>query len=145
MLLHNAYRMIAIWTINRLHRMVDKMNQWWKDYQLCSTASITLSFVSCLNILRKGNTWFCVTLALHCISDVCQNAHRHLHLATSCWRHDVETLSATLALCAGIQWSSVDSLHKVPMMRSFEVSMFAWAGCRVNGDLGRHWSINLMW
>ena len=37
------------------------------------------------------------------------------------WRHQIEAFSALLALCVGIHWSPVNSPHKVPVMRSFDV------------------------
>ena len=36
-------------------------------------------------------------------------------------RHDRETLSSSLAFCEGIHWPSVDSHHKMPVMRSSNV------------------------
>ena len=59
-------------------------------------------------------------------------------LRWSWWRHEMETISALLALC---EWNpSMDSLQKGPVIRIFDVSlMLVWTNCwtntRVAGDV----------
>ena len=62
---------------------------------------------------------------------------------TSWWRHQMETCSALLALCAGIHWSLVNSPHKGQWRGALMFSLIcAWInGCVNNREvdyLGRH-------
>ena len=59
------------------------------------------------------------------------------------WRHQMETFSALLALCAGIHRSPVNSPHKGQWLGNFMFSLIcAWINGWVNnhraGDLRRH-------
>ena len=62
---------------------------------------------------------------------------------SSWWRHQMETFSALLALCAGIPWSLGNSPHKGQWCRALILSLVcAWINGWVNnheaGDLRRH-------
>ena len=59
------------------------------------------------------------------------------------WRHDMETMSTSCdwPFVRGIHWSLVDSPHKGPVMRSFDLmsaSTSYWTYSRNAGDLRRH-------
>ena len=61
----------------------------------------------------------------------------------SWWRHQMETFSALLAICAGIHRSPVNSPHKGPVTRSFDVffisaQMKGWVNNGEAGDLRRN-------
>ena len=61
----------------------------------------------------------------------------------SWWRHQMETFSALLALCAGIHRSPVNSPHKGQWRGALMFSLIcvwinAWANNRETGDLRRH-------
>ena len=64
--------------------------------------------------------------------------------AKAWWRHQMETFSALLALCAGIHQSPVNSPQKRPVTRSLIYFLWSapWLYGRVNnrdaGDLRRH-------
>ena len=72
-----------------------------------------------------------------------------LPLLASWWRHQTETFSASLALCAG---PSVNSPHKGQWHRALMFSLICvwtngWANHRDAGDLRRHrvhYDVNLM-
>ena len=47
------------------------------------------------------------------------------------WRHDMEKLSALVALCEGLRRSPVESPHKWSLMRSFDNSFWlVWTSCK---------------
>ena len=65
------------------------------------------------------------------------------HEIVSWWRHQMETFSALLALCAGNLPVTGESPSQRPVTRSFDVSLIcAWTNGLVNncdaGDLRRH-------
>ena len=67
-------------------------------------------------------------------------AHHHTHTR---WRHQIETFSALLALCAGIHRSPVNSPHKGQWRGALMFSLMCtwmngWVNNREAGDLRRH-------
>ena len=71
----------------------------------------------------------------------CHGTESYLRLAW--WRHQMETFSALLAICAGIHRSPVNSLHKGQWHGAFMFSLIcAWINLWVNnreaGDLRRY-------
>ena len=70
----------------------------------------------------------------------------------SWWRHQMETFSAILALCAGIHWSPVNSPHKGQWRGALMFSLICWINDWVNndeaGDLRchrAHYDVSVMW
>ena len=64
-------------------------------------------------------------------------------IMTSWWRHQMETFSALLAICAGIHRSPVNSPHKGQWRGALMVSLSCawisgWVNNREAGDLGRN-------
>ena len=58
-------------------------------------------------------------------------------LTAAWWRHQMQTLSELLALCAGNSPATGEFPAQRPVTRSFDV-FFAWVNNREAGDLGRH-------
>ena len=63
-----------------------------------------------------------------------------LHLSITWWRHQMETFSALLVLCAGIHRSPVNSPHKGQWRGAFMFSLICtwingWVNSREAGDL----------
>ena len=78
------------------------------------------------------------------LSTLCLLKALHRHLQAQWWRHQMETFSAILDLCAGNSPVLGEFATQRPVTRSFEV--FLWAKPRINGwinnryagDLRRH-------
>ena len=58
--------------------------------------------------------------------------------------HDIEMLSALQALCEGNLRSSVDSLHKGPVMQSFDILFIVSQNKLLNKQLDCQW-IEIIW
>ena len=78
--------------------------------------------------------------------------HWHIHESQSWWRHQMETISALLALCTGNSPVPVNSPHKGQWRGAVVFSLiYAWINDGVNnreaGDLRRHrahYDVNVM-
>ena len=79
--------------------------------------------------VRKPLQWYC--------------GHLPPGILFSWWRHQMETISASLALCAGIHRSPVDSSHKGQWREALMFPLICawtntWANNRDAGDLRLH-------
>ena len=63
------------------------------------------------------------------------------------WRHDIDSLSACVFLVRGFDQTSVDSPHKGPGTRSFDVSSYiAWRNCwKKNRDACETRYLDALW
>ena len=108
----------------------------------------------CITITKhsKAKT-VCIFLGIYCIGELYANIHTvFVYLVvvilsfiglTSWWRHQMETFSASLALCAGNSVVTGEFPSQSPVIRSFKVSLiWAWINCWVNnreaGESRRH-------
>ena len=91
----------------------------------------------------KGTRISCTTTAARWHSHHTHISENEYHSKNAWWRHQMETFSALLALCAGIHWSPVSSPHKGQWHGALMFSLICawtngWVNNREAGDLRRH-------
>ena len=85
--------------------------------------------------------------------NILQNVSHFVRASLSWWRHQMETFSALLALCAGNWPVPVNSPHKGQWRGALMFSLICarikdWVNNREAGDLRRHhghYDVNVMW
>ena len=93
-----------------------------------------------------GNRYANSTILLYesyCVTDVTQTMFEGVRQSVAWWRHQMETISALLAICAGNSSVTGEFPAQRPVSRSFDVSLISawingWVNNREAGDLRRH-------
>ena len=133
------------------------LNQWWLDYW-CIYASLGLNEFTHCGLVLPNSDRFGSILAQVCL--VAQSHYLHhcwliisrvLHYSligngtgnAPWWRHQMETFSALLAICAGNSPVPGEFPTQRPVTRSFDVFFICawingWVNNRDAGDLRRH-------
>ena len=98
----------------------------------------------------NGNICYCYCYYYYYYHYYCYCYYYHHHhyccyLMTSLWRHQMETFSGLLSICAGNHQSLVDSPHKGAVTRTFDVSLLSvgtncWTNTRLTG-YSRYWML----
>ena len=118
---------------------------WWRHdmepfphYCLFVTESTGDQWIP-LHMARNTKLWFCC-----CEPEKAVHNKQKADLSViSWWRHQMETFSAVLVICAGNSPVTDEFPTQRPVTRSFDVSLICawmngWANNRETGDLTRH-------
>ena len=100
----------------------------------CDKGPATSKIVSCYDVTIYTECWYSSSHGLCTLVALC---------CTSWWRHQMETFSVLLAVCAGNSPVPVNSTHKGQWRGDFIFSMISawingWVNNREAGDLGRY-------
>ena len=93
---------------------------------------------------RCDNSCYCIKRPPTAVKNVFMSWAHHVQSASAWWRHQMETFSALLVLCAGNSPVIGEFPSQRPVTRSFDVCFFictwinGWVNNRDAGDLRRH-------
>ena len=125
---------------NRFHVMT---SAWWLLLILLAVSALFSRNIPVS--VTEGLKYNVYKLMLSIFADCCDYSYIHRLVTWAWWRHQMETFSALLYLCAGNSPVTSKFPSQRPVTRSFDVFMIcawtnSWVHNRDAGDLRRHWS-----